>query len=350
MQGEPILGPTAWKAADFPAKPTFSLVLDAAERAAVADRLAALAAAGLAEASITAAHVATPAIVTLVQRIRRELTDGRGFLVLQGLPVEGHDDATVGNFFLGLGLLMGKPVVQSPLGDRLGHVVDIARPGELERGYKSSVELTAHTDSDDVVAMLCLRQARAGGMTRLVSAHSLYNALLARHPDYLAPLYRGFAHHWFGEEAPGDPPITAYRVPVLSWADGVLSVCHLRERADMAAEADSRCAYSSLERAALDEFDRLAADPEFALEFRLEPGEAYFLNNYLLLHARTGFEDHATPAERRHLLRLWLKLPGARPVAEPVLRYYGADGIPVRPERSSTAYQGPQLLETVRAI
>jgi Taurine catabolism dioxygenase TauD, TfdA family len=350
MQGEPILGPTAWQAADFPDKASFAIALDAGERAAVGERLAALAAARPAEASIEAAHAAAPALAALVGRVRRELAEGRGFVLLRGLPIEGHDAATVGNLFLGLGLMLGKPVVQSPLGDRLGHVVDIAKPDELERGYKSSVELTAHTDSDDVVAMLCLRQAPTGGATRLVSAHSLYNALLARHPDYLPPLYRGFAHHWFGEEAPGEPPITSYRVPVLSWAAGVLSVCHLRERCDMAAEADPRLAYGGLERAALDEFDRLAADPEFALEFRLEPGEACFLNNYVLLHARTGFEDRAAPTERRHLLRLWLKLPGARPVAEPVLRYYGADGIPVRPERSSTAYRGPLALESVRAI
>ena len=350
MQGEPISDPTAWKAADFPAKASFTLTLDAAERAAAAERLAALAAARLPESAVTAAHLRQPAIERLVGRIRNELTRGRGFLVLAGLPIEGHDVAAIGNFFLGLGLLMGKPVVQSPLGDRLGHVVDISKPGELERGYKSGVELGAHTDSDDVVAMLCLSQARAGGLTRLVSAHSLYNALLERAPRHLPALYRGFAHHWFGEEAPGEPPITAYRVPVLSWEQGVLSVCHLRERCDMAAEADPRLAYGAAERAALDAFDRLAADPEFALEFRLEPGEAYFLNNYVLLHARTGFADEAGAAGRRHLLRLWLKLPGARPVAEPVLRYYGADGIAVRPERTSTAYQGEVALENVRAI
>jgi len=350
MQGEPIVGPTAWKAADFPSKTSFTLTLDEQERVATAVLLAKLAAARLPERAISAAHMRSPAIEQLVGRIRNELTDGRGFLVLGGLPLAGHDADTIGNFFLGLGLLMGKPVVQSPLGDRLGHVVDISKPGALERGYKSGVELSAHTDCDDVVAMLCLSQARKGGLTRLVSAHSLYNALLERAPRHLPALYRGFAHHWFGEETPGDPPITAYRVPVLSWEQGVLSVCHLRERCDMAAEADPRLAYEPAERAALDEFDRLAADPEFALEFRLEPGEAYFLNNYVLLHARTGFADGVGVAGRRHLLRLWLKLPNARPVAEPVLRYYGADGIAVRPERTSTAYQGSDALESVRAI
>lgn len=349
MQGEPIRGATAWKAADFTDKADFAIALDAPERAAVEDVLAELAEAAPPDSAIEAGHVRRPAIEALARRIESELLDGRGFLVLQGLPVERFDAAAIGKLFLGLGHLLGKPVVQSPLGDRLGHVVDVSKPGELERGYKSSVELTPHTDSDDVVAMLCLRQARAGGRSRLVSAHSIYNALLARAPELLAPLQRGFAHHWFGEEAPGAAPITPYRVPVLSWNAGVLSVCHLRQRCDMAALADPAFAYSPLERRALDVFDRLALDPELALEFQLEPGEAYFLNNYVLLHARSAFEDHERPEQRRHLLRLWLKLPGARPVAEPVRRYYGADGIPVRPERSSTAYHGPLALEGVGA-
>lgn len=350
MQGEPIRRATAWKAADFSSKASFAIALEPEERAAAEAVLTELARFAPAEAAIDASHVRLPALEALARRIAAPVLEGRGFVLLQGLPVERYDAAAIGKLFLGLGHLIGKPVVQSPLGDRLGHVVDVSKPGELERGYKSSVELTPHTDSDDVVAMLCLRRARAGGRSRLVSAHSIYNAMLERHPELLPPLYRGFAHHWFGEEAPGEAPITPYRVPVLSWSQGVLSVCHLRQRCDMAAGADPALAYTPLERRALDCFDRLATDPELAFEFQLEPGEAYFLNNYVLLHARSAFEDHERPEARRHLLRLWLKLPGVRPVAEPVLRYYGADGIPVRPDRTSTAYRGPLALESVGAI
>ncbi|MFZ5790521.1 MAG: TauD/TfdA family dioxygenase [Pseudomonadota bacterium] len=349
MHGGPITGPGAWKAADYPAKDRFTIALTDAERAAIDAAIERISRDGVSESAVGRRHVGAPALQALTGRLRRELLEGRGFVVVRGFPVGRVPETALGTFFSGLGRLLGRPVVQSPLGDRLGHVIDNSKPGELERGYKSSVELTPHTDCDDVVAMLCLRQAKSGGRSRLVSGYSLYNALLERHPDYLAPLYRGFAHHWFGEEAPGEPPITAYRIPVLSWTDGVLSVCHLRERADMAAEADPACAYTPLERAALDEFDRLAQDPEFAIEFALEPGDAYFLNNYMLLHARTAFEDHALPARRRHLLRLWLKLPGARPVHEAVLRYYGEDGIPVRPERTSTAYKGEFKPASVKA-
>ncbi|MGD9744146.1 MAG: TauD/TfdA family dioxygenase [Dongiaceae bacterium] len=349
MQGEPIHGATAWKAADFAGKPDFSLALDATERRAVEAVLTELARRAPAESAIAAEHVRRPAIEALMRRVAAEVMQGRGFVLLQGLPIGDFDAATVGKLFLGLGYLMGRPVVQSPLGDRLGHVVDVSKPGELERGYRSSVELTPHTDSDDLVAMLCLRKARAGGRSRLVSAHSIYNAMLDRAPELLPLLYRGFAHHWFGEEAPGEAPITPYRVPVLSWQEGVLSACHLRQRCDMAGMADAAHAYTPIERRALDLFDRLALDPELSLEFQLEPGEAYFLNNYVLLHARSAFEDFERPEQRRHLLRLWVKCPGARPVAEPVLRYYGADGIPVRPERTSTAYRGPLALQGIGA-
>jgi hypothetical protein len=102
---------------------------------------------------------------------------------------------------------------------------------------------------------LCLRNAQAGGVSRLTSAISVHNTLVAEHPDVLAALYRGYVRHRRGEE-----------------------------------------------------------QPELMLEFTLQPGEAYFINNYTILHARTAFDDSDSPEEaRRHLLRLWLDAP-IRPV------------------------------------
>jgi hypothetical protein len=50
------------------------------------------------------------------------------------------------------------------------------------------------------------------------------------------------------------------------------------------------------------------------LEFTLQPGEMYFLNNYTVLHARTAFDDYEEEDRRRHLLRLWLEAPWVRAV------------------------------------
>ena len=41
----------------------------------------------------------------------------------------------------------------------------------------------------------------------------------------------------------------------------------------------------------------------------LEVGDIQFLSNSHVLHARTEYIDHAPPAPRRHLMRLWLATP-----------------------------------------
>jgi hypothetical protein len=67
--------------------------------------------------------------------------------------------------------------------------------------------------------------------------------------------------------------------------------------------------------AACDVFDSILADPDLRLDMLLEPGDIQFANNYAVLHSRTGFEDHEDPAQRRKLLRLWLKMAEPRQLA-----------------------------------
>ena len=56
---------------------------------------------------------------------------------------------------------------------------------------------------------------------------------------------------------------------------------------------------------------------------RLKPGDMQFVYNHHLMHDRTGFTDWPDPAERRHLLRLWLSLPGDRPLPPVFTQRYG---------------------------
>src|SRR5258708_32396484 len=69
------------------------------------------------------------------------------------------------------------------------------------------------------------------------------------------------------------------------------------------------------ELAVLARFEEISKRPDLMLEFTLQPGEMYFLNNYTVLHARTAFDDgDVEEDQRRHLLRLWLEAPGIRSV------------------------------------
>ena len=131
-------------------------------------------------------------------------------------------------------------------------------------------------------------------------------------------------------------PITTFRVPVFSRRDGMLSCVYLRAFIDMAAE-DLGEPLGTLEKAALDTFDRMSERADLQLALDLEPGDAYLANNYTVLHSRTAFEDHESAERRRYLLRLWLKAYEGRPVVDAVSRFYRDDGIRKR-EGAGTVY------------
>jgi hypothetical protein len=56
--------------------------------------------------------------------------------------------------------------------------------------------------------------------------------------------------------------------------------------------------------ALLDLIDAAAAEHRLDIEFA--PGDIQLLSNRTVMHARTTFVDWDEPAQRRHLLRLWL--------------------------------------------
>src|SRR6185369_1612121 len=54
--------------------------------------------------------------------------------------------------------------------------------------------------------------------------------------------------------------------------------------------------------------------------------EASFINNYEVLHARTGFVDRDEPAKKRLLYRLWLEGRPPRPMVPEVQLYRNRSG------------------------
>jgi hypothetical protein len=149
----------------------------------------------------------------------------------------------------------------------------------------------------------------------------VHNTLLAEHPDVLAALYRGYVRHRRGEERPGELPHTPYRIPVYSNIEGKVSARYVRSYIEVGEAAAGR-PMGAAERAIIDTFEAVTKRPELMLEFTLQPGEAYLINNYTILHARTAFDDGDAPEDaRRHLLRLWLDAP-IRPV-HPYIRSRG---------------------------
>lgn len=338
---QPVRGSSAWRPADFPHPDLYSVTLTARHLAALDAALAAARRANLQAEDLTRSDFALQSISEDVAAWRREVLHGRGFIVLRGFTPERYDAEDRGVLFYGLGTHFGRAVSQSSMGDRLGHVVDVGGKDQRERAYRNSRELTLHTDRCDVVGMLCLEQAMAGGLSGYASAHTVYNEMLASRPALLEPLFTGFRYHRRGEQLPGEPPITRHRVPVLSERDGLLSVVFLRAYIEMAARELGE-PLAEAERAALDCFEAVAQRDDVQLTFMLEPGQAIFFNNCTVLHRRTAFEDDPDPARKRHLLRLWLMLDELWPLDPVVRAYKGTQGIE-RHAENSTYYRGTAL-------
>ncbi|MEM7208840.1 MAG: TauD/TfdA family dioxygenase [Pseudomonadota bacterium] len=248
-----------------------------------------------------------------------------GLIILSGFPVDRYSKDDMAILHWGIGTHFGTAMSQSVMGDKLGHVINVGGKDPKERAYRNSMELGMHTDSCDVVAMMCLQKAMQGGVSGYVSAITIYNEILNRRPDLMPILMEGFYYHRFGEEAPGESPVTEEKLPIFSFKDGYLSVNFLRAYIELAAE-ELNTPLTEDELAALDLVDEIAHDDAFALKFVTQPGQAVFFNNLTVLHNRTGFEDSDIPEEKRHFLRLWLVAHDPRPVSD-AWRIYEGRGI-----------------------
>src|SRR4030095_14346028 len=115
----------------------------------------------------------------------RDLTAGGGFLLLRGLPVTRWGDELSALAYWILGLHLGRPGAQNPQGDLLGHVVDTGEDATAPfvRRYRTAGDIAYHCDLADAVGLLCLRGARSGGASRLVSSVAVHDALVRRRPD-----------------------------------------------------------------------------------------------------------------------------------------------------------------------
>ncbi|MGH7124927.1 MAG: TauD/TfdA family dioxygenase [Stellaceae bacterium] len=266
------------------------------------------------------AHVRRPDFVlpSLAPKLAEhleEISNGRGFVVFRGLPVERYAQKDTECILWGIGTHLGLAVTQNPKGELLGHVFDHGRKyGEIDvRGYETRAHLPFHTDSGDIIALLCLRRARSGGLSSIVSSITLHNEILRRHPEYLSPLYRGF-YYIKREAALGDDSVSAQRIPVFGCANGLIS-CRLIRNQINAACKKMGTPLGHLEKQALDFFASLASSDEYHLDMDLQLGDIQVCNNYTILHSRTEFEDWPEPGRGRHMLRLWLSARNRRPLA-----------------------------------
>jgi len=155
-----------------------------------------------------------------------------------------------------------------------------------------------------------------------VSAATIYNVIRRDRPDLLGYLFGEIATDRRGEVPPGEKPF--FTIPVYSWHAGFLTVIYQRQYIDSAQRFPDAPRLTAGHIEALDLFDKLANDPQLNFSMRLKPGDMQFVYNHSMLHDRTAFIDWPEPERRRHMLRLWLSIPGDRPLPESFRQRYGS--------------------------
>jgi hypothetical protein len=230
---------------------------------------------------------------------------------VRGFPVRRYSEAQAALAFWIIGRHLGEPVSQNSDGDLLGHVRDTgARPNSLEtRLYKTRAELTFHTDGADVIGLFCLRTARRGGVSRIASSIAVYNELVRRRSDLAPLLVAPFPNYMPGPEGSRG---TVFDYPIATVTDDVFRMLFLGWYIrDSQSLRDTR-RLGADQLAVVDLLESIPNEPGMALDMQFAEGDMQFLKNSVILHARTEYEDWPEPAERRHLLRLWLRATSFR--------------------------------------
>ena len=248
---------------------------------------------------------------SVLNEIRERIEGGLGFTLLRGLPAEnGLDLARL--YLWGLGCHLGFPEPQDAVGNLMHDVKDtgntLSNPDI--RLYQTNLALSYHNDGADAFILMCCHAAQRGGETKLVSALSVFNTILECRPDLACVLQQPFYFDARGQQRPNSPLFQ--RVPVFVYHKGYLNVLYKREYIESAQRFPEVPELTPQQIEAMDMMDRLC--DELALGFVMKPGDLIIANNYELLHARSAFQNGGMIKEGRHMLRLWISLPNARPL------------------------------------
>jgi hypothetical protein len=323
-QRTPLAGPDVWTGAEMAGSSRWIRTLGPAQ---IADLDAALPALrGRPWTEIGRGDLPLPAWGALLEDIARELEHGCGIVKLRGFPVDRLEEDDLRRLFFGLGAHLGTPLFQNRDGEtmrairdegaaagrRYGETTDAAG-GRFLSSYARTLTngaLRFHTDRADAVALLCVRQALTGGVSRLVSTPAIHNALLERRPDLLEELFGPFWRSRFGEEAATRDSV--YPLPIFGVEKGRFTSHFSLTFIEAAQLASGVPPLTDRQREAIDALMAVAEELSFAMT--LEPGDLQLINSHVTYHGRTAFADDPAGGRDRLLLRLWLAMPDSRPL------------------------------------
>ena len=297
---------SAWVPSDFPISATWSFDLSETERATLIN---------LGQGRSNSAGV--DELTAKASGWARMLSNGPGFLRVRKFPVDELSVVELERAFVELGRLIGTPVGQDRNGSLITHIRDERLPpGPGVRRYQTNLSQGFHSDASDIVGLLCIQAAKSGGMSRIVSAHTIYNEFARHAPLLLELLYEPMPWSRHTEQREGETPY--FELAPISDVNGVPRISVIPWFIRQSQEHPAAPRLTEPQLAALDLFDSLTSLPDFQVTMQFERGDLQWLNNTCILHARDAYVDHKQLEQRRHMARVWLT--AEVPIAEEILR------------------------------
>jgi hypothetical protein len=265
---------------------------------------------------IDAARFPLPACRAFMMGVQSALDDGVRFAVVDRLPMDELSDEEAESLYWILSSLIARPVQQKLTGTMIYKVHDTgqkAAPGSGVRPDQTNMDQFFHNDNSynttppEYVGLLCVRPAKSGGISHVISFYTINNELLRSHEHVIPRLYRRF---WFDrqkENLPDEPDVMS--APMFVY-DG-----RLRARLGL---HQIKGGYTMKNEpideegiAAMDALKSVFADESLTFDFVMERGQMQYVNNRELCHRRTRFEDFPEPGKKRLLMRVWLRNSGS---------------------------------------
>jgi hypothetical protein len=323
-----------WRGVDLERSPEWIRAITPAEVDELDAALGAVQRRGLDWRQLTRDDFSIPRLARSLAEVSRELEEGRGLVLLRRIPVERYSADELRIVYWGLGLHLGTPRYQNAQGELIGDVrdenrlygvvreVDPARadePRTSRNKARSAGPLRFHTDRTDVVTLLCVRAARRGGLSKVASGPAVHNAILERRPDLHALLCAPYYHSREGE-AGGRQKF--YPMPIFGMRDGRFTSQYSRTFVENAQGLPGVPPLTAAQNEALDLWADVCEELCYAMELRA--GDLQLLNNHVVYHARTTYEDDPRPNHDRFLMRLWLSMPNSRALPEGFQALWGS--------------------------
>ena len=241
----------------------------------------------------------------------KKILQGVGLLIIDGKSLLDFSKNEITKIYEMVCNILGTLYIQNINSEKIVEIKDKGKSMTSGGRYHQTKEGGSyHTDSPhwikvpDLIGMLCINQAKKGGLSKFVSAYTIHNQLLKEQNDILKTLYEKFRFDKRGEFKI-DESQTIFE-PVFVFKNDKL---HCRFLIDyiLAGHQIQNQPLSKLQETALQLLEEISKNKNNVLSYDLKANDMIFFDNHRILHGRTEFEDYEDENRKRYLLRSWIK-------------------------------------------